>query len=257
MDNESRDFSSKHVQRATDLTYRQINDWDERGAIPHSRKTDKGWRRYSARDVFALMVASELHKRFGIPVHKLRYVLAFMTQDGAHHLNAAQRLMAQFGIGVWLLTDFESAFIVDSELEYDDLMQYGMMGGVAGEGFVMLKVNPIVNRLLESLDLEPWEDHGAGYELLKQIRGHASAASESERWVLQAIRSRAFKKIEIAMRDGSIETISTSEDRDTASEVADLLREHPYQTVTVHMSDGGIVSVVQQATSKPKEDAHP
>lgn len=253
MTDDDRTLSSGAVQRATDLTYRQINDWDGRGAMPHSRTSAKGWRRYSPRDVFSLIIAAELHRRFGIPVKKLRYVTSIMSQDGVNHLLYAVDLMSMLGVDMWLMTDFESVFVLDSELEFDDLSQYGVMGGVGGESFVMMKLTALVNRVLESLDHEPFEPTDAGRNLSRELRGHANTKSESERRVLQAIRSGSFTKVEVMTRDGLVTTIRTSEKRDPEASLDELLREHPYQTLTVHMADGGIVSVNQQKTTKPQE----
>ena len=99
---ESPDYSPKNVHAVTGLTPRQLNDWDERGALPHERKGKEGWHRFSGRDIFALMVCSEFRRTLGIPVERLKFVREFMTQDGANHLSAAINLMGFLGVGVWI-----------------------------------------------------------------------------------------------------------------------------------------------------------
>ena len=94
------------LRRASDLSYRQMNDWDSKGALPGRRANKRDWRRFTPREVFAVAVLCELRKRFGVPLEKLTYVREFMLQPGADHLRAATRLMNQPGMGVCLLTDF-------------------------------------------------------------------------------------------------------------------------------------------------------
>ena len=85
------------------MTYRQLNDWDARGAIPGGRAGDAGWRKFSARDLFAMMVCSEIRRRVGVPVESLRYVMNCMVQnDGRNHLSAAIKLMRLNKHGVTL-----------------------------------------------------------------------------------------------------------------------------------------------------------
>ena len=105
-------FSARDVQRASGLTARQLNDWDERGALPHDREGEIGWRRFSIREMFVLVVCAELRSKFGVSVERVKHVQKFMLQDGADHFAAAIRLMGVLGVALWLLTDFEGTFVM-------------------------------------------------------------------------------------------------------------------------------------------------
>ncbi|MCH8984617.1 MAG: MerR family transcriptional regulator [Acidobacteria bacterium] len=244
-------YSAKDVQNTAGLTYRQLNDWESRGTLPHGRAEDGGWRRFSPLDIFVLMVTKEIQSRFGVPLQRLKWMQEFMLQEGANHLEASARLMAMLGVGVWLLTDLEETFIIDSELEMLSLMEMGFFGGEKDAGYLLLKLNPVINRMLSALK-DPIEipADGHGYNILHQIREMFAASNDGERKVLEAIKSGDFRRIEVHLVDGEVRTIRTLANRPTSSGLSELLGEHDYQKVSVVMRDGRVVSVEQQVTLK-------
>ncbi len=251
MADDGRVYSARDVQAVAGLSYRQINDWDNRGSLPHARDNEGGWRRFSARDIFVLMVVSEIRHRFGVPVNMLDWLRDFMLQEGADHLQAAAKLMAMLGVGVWLITDLEEIFIVDSELEVMDRARHGFFGGDHGAGYVMLKLNPLVNELLGSLS-EPIHlpAHSRGYDILHQIRERFGVRSAGEFKVLQAIRSGDFKRVEIKLENGEIRTIRTTTPQPKDVRLSDLLGEEDYQRITVVRRDGEVVAIDQEITER-------
>lgn len=240
-------FTAGDVRKATGLTSRQLNDWDERGALPHKRDAEAGWRRFTPRDIFVLLVCVEFRKRLGVPVERLKYVREFMLQDGADHLHAAMYSMALLGVNVWLLTDFEKTFVMDSELEFQDMFRHGFFSGPGEQGFALLNVSPLVTRFAAALK-DPIELplHGRGFEILRQAEG-----TDAERRVLELIRSGDFTKVEIEMRGGAIKTIRKSKRVDAESRIAALLDEHDFQRVTITKQDGKVVLIEQDSTEKP------
>src|SRR5207244_479409 len=129
-------FTSGDAKKLAGLSYRQLNDWDSRGAVPGGREGENGWRRFSPRDLFALMVGSEIRSRFGVPVESLRWVMQCMVQnDGRDHFRAAVELM-RLGLAVFLLTDFKATFVMDSDLEFEEMFQLGYFRTEFPHGYV-------------------------------------------------------------------------------------------------------------------------
>lgn len=247
-------FSAGEVKDAAGLTYRQINDWDSRGALPHGRKSGRSWRRFSPKELFVLMVCAEIREKFGVPVARLRYVREVMERDGANHLLAAAGMMVTHGMGVWLLTDLERTFIMDSELGFIDLMNMGGFGGNEEAGFVFVKVNPLVNRLLEKIpSIGQLEAHGRGYEVLRELQDQATPKSRAEAFVLEMIRSPDVNRVEITLESGEIKTLKSSTNHDVTEQLLSLLEEEEYQRLTVVQKAGHIVSIEQQAVHKVKD----
>jgi DNA-binding transcriptional MerR regulator len=242
-----RPFTAGDVRKATGLSSRQLNDWDERGALPHNRDGEAGWRRFTLREVFVLLVCVEFRKQLGIPVERLRFVREFMLQDGANHLKAAIDLMAILGVNIWLLTDFEKTFVMDSELEFQDMFRHGFFSAPGKKGFALLNVSPLVTRLTATLK-EPLDLplHGRGFEILRQMEPKGA-----EHRVLELIRSGDYRKIEIETKSGEIKTIKKSRRVDDESRIAALLDEHDFQKVTVTTQGGKVVHIEQASTEKP------
>ena len=245
-------FSARDVQRASGLTARQLNDWDERGALPHDREGEIGWRRFSIREMFVLVVCAELRSKFGVSVERVKHVQKFMLQDGADHFAAAIRLMGVLGVAVWLLTDFEGTFVMDSELEFDQLWSMGYFGGDEPASYALLKVNPLVNRLLGCMK-EPMflPTHGRGYEIMHDIRYNLGVYSPEEFEAIELIRSGDYESVEIVAPSGKIETLYATARVDPTADLDEIRRKHPFQTLTVKMKDGKTVSVTQQQVIKP------
>ena len=250
MESDDRDYSAADVQRSAGLTYRQLNDWDSRGALPHDRTGERGWRKFSLKEIFILSICNELHTRFGVPLQRLGYVREFMAQPGANHFSAAVDLMSMLGVGVWLLTDLEETFIMDSELEFIDLVQHQFLGGEKDSAYLFLKVNPIVNRILEATAGVQIEAHGRGYEILREIHDLTGVRSDAERAVLEAIRSDDASRIEITLKDSSVETIRTTDYPRSSEQLNALLDANDYQKLTIVKRDGQVVSIERQTTEK-------
>lgn len=220
--------------------------------LPHDREGEDRWRRFTARELFALAICAEIRREFGTPVERLKWMQNFMLQKGANHLEAAIQMMGSLGVGVWLLTDFERTFVMDSELEFADLWNHGYFGPNREKPFVLLPIDTLVNRLLACLK-EPiqMEAHGRGYELMRSARAMAQVRTPEEHLVLEKIRSREFTRVEVEMPNGEIETVRTTSRPDPGTRIEALL-DTPYQSLRLTTKDGKVVSIVQEVTTKPR-----
>ena len=63
-----------------------------------------------------------------------------------NHLAAMVELMA-LGLHVFLLTDLEETFVMDSDLEFTDYMRLGFFHPESTRPYIFLPLNNIVNRL--------------------------------------------------------------------------------------------------------------
>lgn len=253
-DEEREAMTASDVQDMAGLSYRQLNDWEAKGAVDREEGRGAKWRRFEPRQVFALMVCAELRKRFGASVEQVGFVYRFMLQDGANHLKAAAELMAMLGVGVWLLTDFEETFIMDSELEFFDLWQLEFFGGEKEAGYVLLKLNPLVNKILAA-KTKPvhLETHGLGYDIMRQSREQYSMRSPEEFAVIQLIRKGEFDRVELILKDGTIRTIKTTKNHEKTTSITDLLRRGDFQKVTITKQGGKVVEIKQEETTKVDE----
>ena len=83
--------------KLTGLTYRQLNEWDKRDLLPHTRTGETGWRRVTQWQAISIRIAAELHSGFGIPLARLQGLLQWLTGEvplagGASDMEAAAAL---------------------------------------------------------------------------------------------------------------------------------------------------------------------
>ena len=248
---EERSFTAKNLEDLTDLTSRQVNDWDARGAIPHGRSGSKGWRKYSVREIFALVVCAELRRQFGIPVEKLKYITGEMLKEGMDDFGTATQWMALLGVDVWLVTDFSGLFMIDTELELIDVMENGGFRGAGTKGLIWLRLNDLVNRILSNLpDPISLPTHGKGYELINEVRKQFGASNAREFRLLSDIRSGDYESIEVISKDGEVSRIITKQRHETGANIAALLESKDFQSVMITKTNGSVVSVVQEVSEK-------
>jgi len=163
-------FLSRDVHGAAGLSSRQLNDWDGRGALPHGRSREEGWRRFGLQELFALATCAEIRRRFGVPVQRLKWVQDCMLQDGVNLLNQAVGAIQMCGESVWLLTDLEKTLIISPEFEFEGLWSGPFFAAHKESAFVLLNVTPLVHRVLGRLDDDILlETYGYDDETLQQV----------------------------------------------------------------------------------------
>jgi len=250
---EDRLFSASDVREVADLSYRQLNDWDQKGLLPPSRRNPAGWRKFTPRELFVILICAEIRRRFGTPLESLTYVQSIMLQEGANHFAAAVEIMATFHMPVFLLTDLKSTFIMDHPFELADLLEFGLGAGQAEANYLLLKVNPLVNKLL-SCRTEPFEieENRDGYNILIQARYSHHAKNPEEAQILDLIRDQSFSRIEVFSKNGDL--IKAYAERDLESknydEILVLLDKHNYQSITVTTHEGKTARLTQRLTFK-------
>jgi DNA-binding transcriptional MerR regulator len=256
------DMRAADVQRAAGLSYRQLNDWDSKGAVPGAREAEGKWRKFTPRAVFTLMVCAALRRQFGAPVEGLKFIQEFMMQEGANHLAAAVRIM-KYGARVWLLTDCKQTFVMDHDIEFADMFELGAFRGEREGGYYLLPIDPIVKRLVaamkDPIDLAPVMDL---YAVVAQGRSILGEHNEREREVLGLLRDPANEGVNITVRDGQVVKASARKAKYaqpgrelTEAEVLAMLRSGDYQTVTVKKHGGKYVSAESNTPIPMKDQA--
>ncbi len=251
------EFTAGDVKEASGLSYRQLDDWDSKGALSSRREGKAGWRKFTPRDVFALMVCGEIRQQFGVPVQSLRWVKDFMLQEKANHFRYAVETISTYGFAIWLLTDLRETFIMDTELEMDDLIRLGFLRNEDSKSFILLQINPLVNRLL-ACHKPPikLKIHDETYSKLRAFSKEDRVSSVEEREVLRLVRQKAYQRVTVHMRDGRIiqadmeEDLSKSDAAKRDEQILQAIKNKDFATVTVHRADGKTVGILRKSTMK-------
>jgi hypothetical protein len=242
-------LTAADVKNATGLSYRQLNDWDSKGALPSQREDGSSWRRYTWLEIFVLMICTEIRKRFGTSLDSLAWIQKCMLQDPAKvdHLRAAIAIMER-GMAVFLFSDLRETFVMESDVAFESMFRAGMMRGSEDQGFIFVQLNHIVNRLLQCL--EPpvaLRLHNKFYGAIAQAKAETTARDEAERTVLCAIRDRDYQRVVVTKKNGDDIILKMqqelSEKESANAHIDSLLAQHDFQTITVSRVAGKNVRV--------------
>jgi len=181
-------FTASDLRRIGGITYRQLNDWDSKGALPSQREKGSGWRKFNPRHFFVVLVCAEIRKKFGAPIEKLAWLQKFMLQDGANHFQAAIEMM-RHGLAVLILTDLSGQFDMDADVAIGDLLNLGFCRYDEPQSYVLLLVNPLVNKMLAALK-NPMrlEISDTAYDALTDAQAARQVRNKAELAVLETMR---------------------------------------------------------------------
>jgi len=235
-------FTAGDVKNAAGMSYRQLNDWDAKGALPSQREQESGWRKFLPKEIFAIMVCKEIRDRFGTSLESLRYVRNFMLQDDADHLNAAVEMMRR-GFAVFIMTDLKKTFVMDSDLEFEDLFQCGCFRAQEDQGYVFIQVNYLVNRLLACLKKPvALRIHDDTYRAVWHARAETTIHNNQELAVIRAIRQGDYKRVSLTKKNEEEMLLEVEQElspSDAArADLKSIMAEHDFQTVTVSRHGG-------------------
>jgi DNA-binding transcriptional MerR regulator len=220
-ESENPKFTASDIKKAGGISYRQLNGWDTKGALPRQRARSSGWRKFDPKQFFVILVCAELRKQFGVPIEKLAWLQKFMLQDGADHFSAALEMM-KYGLAVLIFTDLSHEFEMDADYAIGGAIDMGSCRYEKSQSHVLILVNPIINKMLLALKnpmrLEITEKI---YDAVSDVRAAMTVRDTAELEVLKLMRQTNVSKISVmqtnekevvleidenAERDGTIRT---------------------------------------------------
>lgn len=246
-------YTASDVKKAAGLSYRQLNNWNSKGALPGERVGEEGWHKFSPRDIFALMVCSEIRNQFHVPLESIKWIQSCMKQEGANHFAAAIEIISTYGFTVWLLTDCKTTFVMDSDLEFEDMFKLGYFRDNGPQGYIFLKINPIVNRLLSCLKTPiELKTHTRVYTKIHNARMELATQTPQEFEVLRLVRDGGYDRINVQLKNGKIISAEAEEEISDSDRkrLLEIIEQNKYQTVTIKKHDGKIVRLSRKIPFK-------
>lgn len=229
------------LREAAGLTYRQLNNWEAKGVLPSSERTEPGWRKFSYREVFAIMICSDIKQRFGVPLESLRSLQLHLLDPETNFLgNALERIFWE-RVAFYLLTDLKSSFKMLSIVELGGSGGDEALVGEQPAGFILLKLNELVNRILLFID-KPFQ--------IKTT--DVSHDSEAEQEILRLVRDGTFSRVSVQLKNGRIFAAEAEREipRSKKNRLLEILSEQDFQTVTMSKQNGEIVRITQKLPIK-------
>ena len=242
-------FTAGDVKHAAGLSYRQLNDWDSKGALPNSREQETGWRKFTISDLFVLMICSEVRKRYGTPLEKLVWLKSFMMQEGVDHFQAAVRMM-QHGLAVFIFTDLEKSFDMDADIAIADMLDLGYCGYDHPHAYIFICVNPIVNKILAALKKPVrLEISDRVYKARWAAYAKFSIHDDAELAVLDVMRDKDVKRFSVTARGKEI-LLQIEQELPEGTDLNTAVSGHDFQTVSVKRHEGKNVRISRTMPKK-------
>jgi hypothetical protein len=242
-------FRACDVQLAAGLSYRQLNNWDSIGVLPNSRGAALGWRKFSYREVFALAVCSDIRSRFGVSLDALKPLQSYLLREDIDFLGDVRERMTTHLFAFYLLTDLRELFFLIPDVEFESVATRNLLRGDAPAAFILLKINPLLSRILLCLDTPARlkTSHGA-YDTFDAKRQEGTVQNEQEREVLRLVREGCFDRISIQLKDGNIVRAEAEKEipESQRRKLLNILNSRDFQTVTMTKQDGEIVRIRQK-----------
>lgn len=251
---EERPFLARDIRDLAGLTARQLNDWDKRGVLQLDRGSESEWRKFTAREVFAIMACAQLRNRFGVGLEKLAFVSKHMVLGKPDPLKQTLEYTADLGVPVWLGTDLESEVVVFPETVFEGPSE-AVWFLHSQPGFLLLRIDPLAQKLVAHTgDRRQIHLHGAALADMRAAYRTLTAHSLTELQILELIRTGDFDSIEIMMTNGQVRTIRTNESlRDIERlDIEKVLQQNDYQTVKVTRRDGRNATIHRTVVIKPE-----
>jgi DNA-binding transcriptional MerR regulator len=259
MNDREKPYTARHAKELAGLSYRQLNDWEQRGALPGEDDRDgEGWRRFSPSEMFALMVCGELKREYGIPLEKLKFILESLSGSGGTHLRRAIWLVEQ-GVSTLLITDMTKTLMVESDLEVEDLVFSEFFRGNDFKHSLILRLNGLVESfipLLENHESRSRDD--SVYRLKAEVDSALRVHTVAEFELLQAIRNGHFDKITVTIKNrmilemdakGFVASDKVHED----DHQVHVPVENTFETLTISRHNGRIVRARRKIPRKYSE----
>ena len=256
-----KDKSDEIIFKASDakkagISYRQLNDWESKGALPTQRDREAGWRRFSARELFVLLICRTLRQNFGVPVEKLTFITSFMLQKNNDHFGYALGMIQRIGFNFYILTDLQETFMMDCDMEIMDLFRLGFFKSDSSNNYLLIHVNPIINQVLALKEIPPLKTDETIYDRIRDFEHQKTAHDVNELEVLKLLRTKRFSKVIVHTTDGKIEQADTEEEVPPAvwdtkcDAIIKLVKEKKYQTLTIQVRDGKLVRLNRKSPIK-------
>jgi hypothetical protein len=142
---------------------------------------------------------------------------------------------------------------MDTDLEFLDMMKMGFFRSEDSEGFIFLKINPLVNRMLSLKGLAPLKVNDELYDSLETSMQERVVRNQQEEAVIRAVRNKDYRQILIKRDDDQEITIKPTIKMSGEIGDKDLLRiikEKKYQKISVITKNGRRVGLIREETIK-------
>ncbi len=246
-------FTDIKIFRAADtgLTYRQIQELEKVGLQKSERSSDKKWRRYALNEITCFLIIAKL-KDYGFTFSQLKSVVTFLYETDIELVRGDKKskmllieVISRFSLSnlplYFICTDTDIVGIFDLP-SYDVFTQ--KLDSNVRESYLLISPTNILHDTLKNLD-KRFESKDRSY-----IYNLANEFSETEKKIVQIIRSGTYESIEVVMKNGKVKYLSLQQTTPyqknglTQKDVINLITTKQYGSIRAQVEDGKIVNLV-------------
>lgn len=238
-----------------DLTYKKVNDWDNKNVISGERDNkDAGWRNFSFIDITKFFIISDLRK-LGFNIDKINKILKNISTYSLGSLKKNTLHKHTFFLLEYFFLDClkgNKNFIIiekDEEiffLDKIDLSQNPFYLDQMSAPITVLPFFDYVRRIAKTANIKvKYDKNSMVYDLFNIL--------PQEMKMLDIIRNKNFETITITKKNGEISTVKAKKiyigifsDKD----VIDAINQRDYQNVSVSVKDGKKINISREETIK-------
>lgn len=221
--------------KANEVTYRQINSWDQYGLLDMNRENPT-WRKFSLIDCVWLNVISEL-RMLGYTIDQLRLLKKSLSQNAVELKTIMPVLeygsfLSLFRVPVVLVVFKDGSGLA---LPFEDYKKNLVHFGI--KPHIYIDMNELIQRLYPEDAIKP------EYPLENTL-------SCGEAQLLAFIQKGDYERVEVRFKNKKIELLEGMERVDTGKKIVDVLNEKQFQSIEVIKKDNTIVSMVRKVKEK-------
>lgn len=153
---ENKFLTSSDLKRLSGITYRQLNDWEERGYIEPDRDSKEDWRRFSILELIGLVLLKEIRKH-GIPISRVKKILEYSRIRSILTERTPEFIK---GKDYWLWTDFYKFIWISENPPNRSVPSTTIKNKVSIEGFenseilIAIPIKRIIDKIIKKLDFD-------------------------------------------------------------------------------------------------------
>ncbi len=241
------------------LTYKKINDWDNKEILSGTRLNAKaGWRKFSIIDILKLLIISDLRK-LGFNLTKINNLLKNIYDYtlnetlNNNHMQAVSQIRLDTleiffleclnGYKIYLIICEKEKIIFSNEI---DLHKKQFYLSETSTPVVIIPFFDYVKKIAEKMDMKvKYDKDPKVYELFKIL--------PDERKILDIINSENYESVTIKKQNGKIQTITAKEIQRgnfSVKDIIEAINQKDYQNVSVFVKDGKKINITREETIK-------
>jgi hypothetical protein len=239
----------------SNLTYKKVNDWDNKNVISGERDNkEAGWRNFSFIDITKFFIISDLRK-LGFNIDKINKILKNISTYSLGSLKKNTLHKHTFFLLEYFFLDClkgNKNFIIiekDEEIFFLDKMDLSLNPFYLDQMSAPITVLPFfdyVRKIAKTANIKvKYDKNSMVYDLFNIL--------PQEMKMLDIIRNKNFETITITKKNGEISTVKAKKiyigifsDKD----VIDAINQRDYQNVSVSVKGGKKINISREETIK-------